>query len=345
MSDTVSHMCGYCNNFFEGEHDMDKHIEDVHFLEVLNEEDEEDVEEDAMETLDVDINVDEVNQVSEEAEDMDNADVDINVDKINQVSEEDDFMDNTDVDVNQDKINQVSEEDEVMDNADVDVNQDKINQVSEEDEVMDNVDVDINVSNVNEDLEEYEVVDPVDVSLDFEENLDINVKKEFSPETSKLDHQEELKPKKANKHKKDKPLADINIKSETNDVGEKEKIQEAEMKKLRRREKDRLKKQRKRQRQVESGDIEMIRKKDKLKRQRVRQLKLTNEQLQSGPIDDNKPIDRLGRVRKVPKVPKEGSIPHRDWSSFYRREGDNVRCLGCMDEFGGLRQVEILSSF
>ena len=44
MSNIVSHMCGYCSKIFEGEHDLDKHIEEIHFLEVLNEADEEDGE-------------------------------------------------------------------------------------------------------------------------------------------------------------------------------------------------------------------------------------------------------------------------------------------------------------
>ena len=51
VSNTLSHMCGYCNKLFESEHDMDKHMEDFHFLEVLNEEDEENGEDDAMETV------------------------------------------------------------------------------------------------------------------------------------------------------------------------------------------------------------------------------------------------------------------------------------------------------
>ena len=33
---------------FEGELDMDKHIEDIHFLEILNEEDDEDGEDDTV---------------------------------------------------------------------------------------------------------------------------------------------------------------------------------------------------------------------------------------------------------------------------------------------------------
>ena len=59
-------MCGYCNKLFESEHDMDKHMEAFHFLEVLNEEDDEDGEDDAMETVNFDINIETVNEVSEE---------------------------------------------------------------------------------------------------------------------------------------------------------------------------------------------------------------------------------------------------------------------------------------
>ena len=39
---SLSHMCGYCNKIFTNELDLDKHIEEFHFLEVLNEVDEED---------------------------------------------------------------------------------------------------------------------------------------------------------------------------------------------------------------------------------------------------------------------------------------------------------------
>ena len=43
-ADIWSHICGYCNKIFAGEHDMDKHIEYIHFLKILNEEDDEDGE-------------------------------------------------------------------------------------------------------------------------------------------------------------------------------------------------------------------------------------------------------------------------------------------------------------
>ena len=265
MSDIVSHMCGYCNKIFEGEHELDKHIEDIHFLEVLNEEDDEDGEDDAMETVDGDINVS------------------------------------------------------------------KVYKASEEDEVLDNVDVDMNVENMNE---EYEVVDPVESNFDSEEKLDINVKKENFSGNSEPNNQEELKQEKVTKQttaknlsNKERLLENINIKSETTKEIEENQIANAEMKKLRKREKDRLKKQRLRQRQRESGDIKIIRENDRIKKQRRRQLI-------SGHIDVKKP-------RNPKRFPKERSSLHRDWSPFYRREEGSMRCLACLAEFGGLRQVKI----
>ena len=89
--------------------------------------------------------------------------------------------------------------------------------------------------------------------------------------------------------------------------------------------------QRRRKRQLESGDIVMIREKEKLKRRRQRELK-------SGNMDDKKPRNLLGLF---PKVPKERTSTHRDWSPFYKREGGIMRCLGCLAEFGGLSQGKI----
>ena len=217
-SNFVTHMCGYCNKIFEGEQVLDKHIEEMHFLEVLNEEDEED----------------------------------------------------------------------------------------EEDESMGNVDIDISVENLNDVTEEDEVIDHVDMVLDCKEKLDINVKKENNLEASKLDEQEELKPKKTNKktnkEKINKSHENVIIKS---DITEEDQTANSELKKLRKREKDRLKKRRRRQRQLESGDL------------------------------------KVKKARKRPGLGSKAisSSPHRDWSPFYRREGDMMRCLGCLAEYGALHQV------
>ena len=241
-SNIVSHMCGYCNKIFHDEKYLDKHIEEFHFLEVLNEDYEEDGEDYTMESVEVGINVD------------------------------------------------------------------KVKEVSEEDEIMDNVDVEINVDNVNEVHEDFEVVDPVEMILDCEENLGINVNKENSHETSVFNQQEELKQKKvikqktankqkkANKQNKEKSLGNVNIKSETNYLFEEDQTANAETKKLMKREKHRLKMQRLRQRQVESGIVK-----------------------------EKKPRKRPLLGSKEPS-----SSPHRDWSPFYRREGDMMRCLGCL---------------
>ena len=222
-SNIVSHMCGYCSKIYEGEHNLDKHIEEFHFLAVLNEE----------------------------------------------VKEE--------------------EDDESMANVDIDTNEDNLNEVAEEDEA----------------------IDQVDMTLGFEEYLDINVKKENNPEDRQLDIQEELKPKKVLKVKKtykdktDESSVTVFIKSETNDIIEEDQIATAEQKKIRKREKDRLKKQRRRQRQLESGDLNV-----------------------------KKPRKLSGLESK-----ESSSSPHRDWSPFYQREGDMMRCLGCLAEYGALHQV------
>ena len=115
-------------------------------------------------------------------------------------------------------------------------------------------------------------MDPADMTFDFKENLDINVKEEHSSDTNTLDLQEDLKTKDVNKQKKannkneGKPLlGNMTIKSETN---EEDQIANDEAKNLRKKEKHRLKMQRQRKRQLESGDIVLIREKEKLKRRR-----------------------------------------------------------------------------
>ena len=76
---------------------MDKHMEDFHFLEVLNEEDDEDEKDDAMETVNFDINIGTVNEVSEEYDTMDNVHSDINVEIVIKDIEEYEVVDPADM--------------------------------------------------------------------------------------------------------------------------------------------------------------------------------------------------------------------------------------------------------
>ena len=88
-----------------------------------------------------------------------------------------------------------------METVDADIGEKKTYKASEEDEVLDNVDVDMHVKNMNE---EYDLVDPVEMNFDYEEKLDINVKKENFSGTSKPNNQEVFKTEKVTKQKTDK---------------------------------------------------------------------------------------------------------------------------------------------
>ena len=60
---------------FDGEQNLDKHMEEYHFIELLNEEDEEDTGDESMDNDDIDTNVDNLNEVSEEDEAMNHVDM------------------------------------------------------------------------------------------------------------------------------------------------------------------------------------------------------------------------------------------------------------------------------